>query len=86
MLFKLLCDTLGLGNENQHIAPMRKRPSFGHVVVLGEDSPEMPLREKLCYLCKNVFSNMHICTDFESGAKVRISKPGQGIGRLKRCA
>lgn len=73
-------------HQNQHMAPMRKRPSFGPVVVLGEDSPEMPLREKQGYLCKNVLSNMHICSDFESGAKVRISKPGQGIGRLKRCA
>ena len=73
-------------HQNQHMAPMRKRPSFGPVVVLGKDSPEMPLREKQGYLCKNVLSNMHICSDFESGAKVRISKPGQGIGRLKRCA
>lgn len=65
-------------HQNQHMAPMRKRPSFGSVVVLGEDSPEIPLREKLGYLCKNVLSNMHICSDFESCAKVRISKPGQG--------
>ena len=73
-------------HQNQHMAPMRKRPSFGPVIVLGEDSSEMPLREKLCYLCKNVLSNMHIYSDFESGAKVRISKPGQGIGRQKHCA
>ena len=33
-----------------------------------------------------LYFNMHICSDFESDAKVRISKPGQGIGRLKRCA
>ena len=73
-------------HQNQHMAPMRKRPSFGPVVVLGEDSPEMSLREKQGYLCKNVLSNMHIYSDFESDAKVRISKPGQDIGRLKRCA
>lgn len=73
-------------HHNQHMTPMRKRPSFGPVVVLGEDSSEMPLRERLGYLCKNVLSYMHICSHFESGAKVRISKPGQGIGRLKRCA
>jgi hypothetical protein len=29
---------------------------------------------------------MHIFSDFESDAKVGISKPGQGIGGLKRCA
>ncbi len=73
-------------HQNQHVAPMRHRPALGPVVVLGEDSPELPLWEELCYLCKNVLSNMHICSDFESAAKVRISKPGQGIGELKRCA
>ena len=73
-------------HQNQHVAPMRHRPALGPVVVLGEDSPEMPLWEELGYLCKNVLSNMHICSDFELDAKVRISKPGQGIGELKRCA
>jgi hypothetical protein len=29
---------------------------------------------------------MHICSDFESDTKVSISKPGQGIAGLKRCA
>jgi hypothetical protein len=29
---------------------------------------------------------MHICSNLESKAKVCISKPGQGIGELKRCA
>ena len=73
-------------HQNQHVIPMRHRPAFGPVVVFGEDAPELPLWEKLSYLCKNVLSIMHICSDFESDAKVRISKPGQGIERLKRCA
>ena len=73
-------------HQNQHMAPMRHRPAFGPVIVFGEDAPELPLWEKLSYLCKNVLSNMHICSDFESGAKVRISKPGQHTGWLKRCA
>lgn len=72
--------------ENQHVAPMRHRPALGPVVVLGEDSPEMPLWEELRYLCKNVLSNMHTYYDFESSAKIRISKPGQSIGKLKHCA
>lgn len=29
---------------------------------------------------------IHICSDFESDAMVSISKPGQGVGGLKRCA
>ena len=73
-------------HQNQHVIPMRHRPAFGPVVVLGEDAPELPLWEELSYLCKNVLSNMQICSDFVSDAKVRISKPGQGIGWLKRCA
>ena len=73
-------------HQNQHVIPMRHRPATGSVVVLGEDAPELPLWEELGYLCKNVLSNMHICSDFESDAKVRISKPGQGVGGLKRCA
>ena len=73
-------------HQNQHMIPMRHRPTFGSVVVLGENTPELPLGEELGYLCKNVLSNMHIYSDFESDAKVRISKPGQGVGKLKRCA
>ena len=73
-------------HQNQQMVPMRHRPALGPVVVLGEYSPELPLREELYYLCKNECPYMHICSDFESDAKVSISKPGQGIGGLKRCA
>ena len=73
-------------HQNQHMAPMRHRPAFSPVVVLSEDAPKLPLWEELSYLCKNVLSNMHICSDFESDTKVRISKLGQGAGWLKRCA
>ena len=73
-------------HQNQHVAPMRHRPTLGSVVVLGDYAPELPLREELDYLCKNVLSNMHICSDLKSVAKVSISKPGQDGGELKRCA
>ena len=73
-------------HQNQHMVPMRHGPTHSSVVVFGNDTSELPLREKLCYLCKNEFSNMHICSNLESKAKVCISKPGQGIGELKRCA
>jgi hypothetical protein len=46
----------------------------------------LPLRDILCYLCKNELSYMHICPDLYSDAKVSISKPGQGIRELKYCA
>ena len=73
-------------HQNQQMVPMRHRPTLGPVVVLGEYAPELPLREELYYLCKNECPYMHICSGFESDAKVSISKPGQGIARLKRCA
>ena len=73
-------------HQNQQMVPMRHRPALGSVVVLGEYAPELPLREELYYLCKNECPYMHICSDFESDAKVGISKPGQGIGDLKHCA
>ena len=73
-------------HQNQQMVPMRHRPTLGPVVVLGEYAPELPLREKLYDLCKNECPYMHICSGFESDAKVSISKPGQGIAGLKRCA
>ena len=73
-------------HQNQQMIPVRHRPAFGPVVVLGEYTPELPLREELYYLCKNKYPRMHICSDFESDAKISISKPGQGIAGLKRCA
>ena len=73
-------------HQNQHMIPMRHRPVCGSVVVLGDDTSELPLRKELYYLCKNKLSNMHIYSGLKSYAKIRISKPGQGIGELKRCA
>lgn len=73
-------------HQNQQMVPVGHSPAFGPVVVLGEYPPELPLREELYYLCKNKCSRMHICSDFESDAKVSISKPGQGVGDIKRCA
>jgi hypothetical protein len=73
-------------HKNQQMVPMRHRPTLGPVIVLGEYPSELPLREELYYLCENECPYMHICSDFESDAKVGISKPGQGIGWLKRCA
>lgn len=37
-------------HENLQVVPMRHRPTFGFVVVLGEYSSELSLRKKLGYL------------------------------------
>ena len=73
-------------HQNQQMVPVGHGPAFGSVARLGYDAIELPLWEKLSYLCKNVPSYMHICSDFESDTKVSISKPGQGIGGSKRYA
>ena len=73
-------------HQNQQMVPVRHGPAFGPIAKLGYDAVELPLWEKLGNLCKNVPSYMHICSDFESDAKIGISKPGQGVGGLKRCA
>jgi len=73
-------------HQNQQMIPMRHRPAFGSVVVSDYDTPELPLWKEMGYLGKNELPYMHTCYDFESNAKVSISKPGQGIGRSKHCA
>ena len=70
-------------HKNQQMVPMRHRPTFCSVVVLSDNAIEMPLWEKLCHLRKNELPYMHIYTDLESDAKVGISKPGHGFGRLR---
>ena len=72
-------------HENQQVIPVGHGPSFGPVLVLGDNAPELPLREKLCNLRENVCSNVHICSDFESDAKVHISRFGQGVVLRKCC-
>ncbi len=71
-------------HENQQVIPVGHGPSFGSVLVLGDKAPELPLREELGNLRENVCSNVHLCSDFESDAKVRISRFGQGVV-LRKC-
>ncbi len=40
-------------HQNQQMVPVRHRPTFGSVAVLGDYSPEMPLIEVLYNLCPN---------------------------------
>ena len=51
-------------HENQQVIPVRHTPSFGSVFILGDNAPELPLREELGNLRENVCSNVHFCSDF----------------------
>lgn len=73
-------------HKNLQVVPMRHRPTFGPVVVLGENAPELSLRKKLGYLSKNELPYMHICFGLESDAKVGVSKPGHGLEYVNLCA
>lgn len=68
------------------MAPMRKRPTSCAAVVFDRQAFEVPLREELGYLCKNIVTRMHICSNFDLDAKVRISKVRQGFQNLYNCA
>ena len=73
-------------HKNQQLAPMAQRPAAGMVVVLDNKTPELPLREELCYLSENIMTYMHNCACFESAAKIANSKVGHAFLKIKRCA
>ena len=73
-------------HEYKHVTPVRKRPTPGPVLVLGEQTAELALGQELGHLSENVFSDMHICGCLELATKVRISKAGQGSQHLYACA
>jgi hypothetical protein len=43
-------------HQNQHVTPMGYRPTFCLIVVLGNDTPELPLWEKLNDLGENILT------------------------------
>ena len=73
-------------HEDEKLAPVRRSPLLGSVVGLGRKALEVPLWKETCYLSENVLSEMHICPNFDLGAKVRISKVRQGFLNLLCCA
>jgi hypothetical protein len=68
------------------VIPVRERPAFGLVVVLGNDMPEISLRKELRDLSENILSDMHGNADFDLAAKVAISKAGHSSGKIRCCA
>lgn len=73
-------------HKNQQMVPMGKRPTSCTIVVLDRQAFEVPLRKELGYLRKNIVTRMHICSNFDLDAKVRISKVRQGFLNLYNCA
>ena len=73
-------------HKNQQVVPMGKRPTSCTIVILDRQAFEVPLREELGYLRKNIVTRMHICSNFDLDAKVRISKVRQGFQNLCNCA
>jgi hypothetical protein len=73
-------------HKNHQLAPMTQRPAAGMVVVLGNKTPELPLREELGYLGENILTYMHNCAGFESAAKIANSKVGHIFWKIKCCA
>jgi hypothetical protein len=72
-------------HQDQHVTPMRERPALGLVVVLGSNTPEMPLRKELSDLSENILPDMHGYTDFDLAAKVAISKVGHSLEKIRCC-
>ena len=73
-------------HKKQQVVPMGKRPTSCTIVVLERQAFEVPLRKELGYLRKNIVTRMHICSNFDLDAKVRISKVRQGFLNLYNCA
>jgi hypothetical protein len=73
-------------HQNQQVIPMRERPAFGLVVVLGNDTPEISLRKELRNLSENMLPDMHGNADFDLAAKVAKSKAGHSLGKIRYCA
>jgi len=72
--------------KSQQMIPMSKRPTPCAIVVFDGKSLEESLRKKFDYLRKNIVTRVHICSNFDLDAKVRISKVRQGLELLCCCA
>ena len=73
-------------HEREQMVPMGKRPSLGFVGILQHNSSELPLRQKTHNLSENILSNVHLCSIFDTDAKMQNSNHGQHISILNNCA
>ena len=73
-------------HQHQQVAPMRERPTAGMIVVLDCKPFEESFGKKPRDLSENILPLMHLCSIFELGAKVCISKVRQDFQEVKLCA
>ena len=73
-------------HQDLQMVPMRERPAASVIVVLDCKSFEESLGKKPRDLSENILPLMHLCSIFESGAKVYISKVRQVFQTVKLCA
>lgn len=73
-------------HNDQHVAPVGWCHSSCPVLVFYYQSFEVTFREKLHYLCENIFAAIHTCSILHLGAKEQNSKGRQGFDKLACCA
>jgi len=81
----MAADKLSVHND-QHVAPIGWCHSGCPVLVFYHQSFEVTFREKLHYLCENIFAAIHTCSNLHLGAKEQNSKGRQGFDELACCA
>ena len=73
-------------HDNQHMAPVGWCHSDCPVFVFYYQSFEVTFREKLHYLCENIFANVHTCSNLYLSTKEQNSKGRQCFESLSCCA
>lgn len=73
-------------HQNLQVTPMRERPTASMIVVLDCKTFEESFGKKPRDLSENILPLMHLCSIFELGAKVCISKVRQDFQEVKLCA
>lgn len=73
-------------HNDQHMTPVGWRHSGCPVFVFDYQSFEVTFREKLHYLCENIFADVHNCPNLHKSAKEQNSKGRQGFDELLYCA
>lgn len=72
--------------ENKQMIPMGESPFLCPVVMLRNNSPELPLRKKRGDLSENILSDVHSGSILVKKSNIRISNVGHKFYRTSLCA